>query len=408
MPGPLQGVKVVDFTRVLAGPHFTKILLDLGASVLKIEDPKGGDISRLGSPRTGKFSHYFAQQNAGKTCVSIDLNSEKGRKVITHLVKDADVLAENFRPGTLRPFGFDYESVKKINPRIVYVSISGYGQTGPLKNRAAFAPTVAAETGVADARFRHTGIDNTDIKNMGSDFSHPDVYTGIEGAVACLSALYSRERTGKGQHIDVAMAATMLAVHEKAHAELAGMDDSEEGEPFMLTAPHSRFISISSGEVVVIAASPVWTPVLKRYARMMRRWDLLSDSRYRTPELRRKNFKFLMDEVIAWAATFRSVPDLEAQIRESGLALGELKTMKEFAESDWGTHWGAIRKLEDGEGGTITVPGLPWKFSDTECEPGSRLALRGMDNHQVLKTLGYSEKEIKDLYSDGTLSDEIA
>ncbi len=405
MTGPLDGVKVVDFTRVLAGPHFTKILLDLGARVLKIEDPKRGDISRLGSPQTGKFSHYFAQQNAGKICVSIDLNSSKGQQIIARLVEDADVVAENFRPGTLRPFGFDYDSVKKINPGIIYVSISGYGQTGPLKNRAAFAPTVAAEAGIADARFRHVGIDKEDIKKMGSDFSHPDVYTGVEGAVACLSALYSREKTGRGQHIDVAMAATMLAVHEKAHAELAGMDDSQDGEPFMLTAPHSRFIGISSGEVIVIAASPVWTPVLKRYAQMMRRWDLLSDPRYLTPELRRKNFKFLMKEVVAWAATFRSVSDLEAQVRESGLALGELKTMKEFAESDWGQHWGAIRELDDGEGGIIKVPGLPWKFSDTECEPGSRLAMRGMDNRQVLKELGYSEKEIKEFYMDGTISE---
>ena len=406
MSGPLVGVKVIDFTRVLAGPHFTKILCDLGANVIKIEDPRGGDISRVGSPKTGKFSHYFAQQNSGKTCISIDLNNKKGREIIAELLRDADVLAENFRPGTLKPFGFDYESVKRINSSIIYVSISGYGQTGPLKNRAAFAPTVAAETGVAHARFKHTGISTNDFENMISDFSHPDVYTGIEGAVACLSALYSREVNGKGQHIDVAMAATMLAVHEKAHAELAGLDDSKQGEPFMLTAPQSRFIGIPSGQVVVIAANPIWTPALKRYARMMRRWDLVTDKRYKTPELRRENFKTLMQEIINWAATFRTISDLEAQIRESGLALGELKTMKTFAESEWGKHWGAVRDLDDGEGGKIKVPGLPWKFSETNCEPREKLALRGMDNRTVLRKLGYSEAEINNLYKEGAISED--
>ena len=406
MTGPLDGVKVIDFTRVLAGPHFTKILTDLGASVIKIEDPKGGDISRVGSPKTGKFSHYFAQQNSGKTCISIDLNKEKGRSIVRRLLNDADVIAENFRPGTLRPFGFDYETVRKINPRIVYISISGYGQTGPLKSRAAFAPTVAAETGVARARFKHTSISENDFENMISDFSHPDVYTGIEGAVACLSALYSREKTGVGQHVDVPMAATMLAVHEKAHAELAGLDDSEQGEPFMLTAPQSRFIEIPSGQVVVIAANPIWTPALKRYARMMRRWDLVSDSKFLTPELRRKNFKSLMSEITSWAATFRSVADLEAQVREAGLALGELKTMKQFAESEWGVHWGAIRELDDDEGGIIKVPGLPWKFSETRCTPGSKLATRGRDNRQVLESLGYSQKDIDHLYADGAVSED--
>ena len=161
--GPLKGVKVVDFTRVLAGPHMTKILCDLGATVIKIEDPKNGDISRLGSPKTGHHSHYFAQQNAGKYFISIDLNKDRGREVVRKLLREADVLVENFRPGTLKPFGLDYKTVKKINPSLVYVSISGYGQKGPLSHRAAFAPTIAAEVGLAHARFKHMGISLNDI-----------------------------------------------------------------------------------------------------------------------------------------------------------------------------------------------------------------------------------------------------
>ena len=138
MTGPLRGLKVLDFTRVLAGPHFTKMLCDMGAQVVKVEDPETGDISRFGFPVSGIFSHYYAQQNAGKKCLSLDLNTSAGREIIKKLCKDVDIVAENFRPGTLKPFGLDYLSVRKINKKIIYVSVSGYGQTGPLRGKPAF------------------------------------------------------------------------------------------------------------------------------------------------------------------------------------------------------------------------------------------------------------------------------
>ena len=168
MAGPLKGLKVLDFTRVLAGPHFTKMLCDMGAEVIKVEHPHAGDLSRIGFPVGGKFSHYFVQQNAGKKCLSLDLNKEKGREIITKLCKKVDIIAENFRPGTLKAFGFDYSSVKKINKKIIYVSVSGYGQSGPLRGRPAFAPTVHAECGTANANFKHLGIKPGDYENMQS------------------------------------------------------------------------------------------------------------------------------------------------------------------------------------------------------------------------------------------------
>ncbi len=406
MAGPLKGLKVLDFTRVLAGPHFTKMLCDMGAEVIKVEHPHAGDLSRIGFPVGGKFSHYFVQQNAGKKCLSLDLNKEKGREIITKLCKKVDIIAENFRPGTLKAFGFDYSSVKKINKKIIYVSVSGYGQSGPLRGRPAFAPTVHAECGTANANFKHLGIKSGDYENMQSDFSHADVYTGLEAMVACLAALHDVKKSGIGQHIDVSLAATMIAVNEKAHAELAGMDDNNS-EPFSLSAPISPYIKLASGEIAVIAASPILTPVFERYARMMRRLDLLKNSQYRTPKLRRKNIKYLMKEVISWASTFRSIEDLEAQVGEAGLAVGKLRTMKDFAESDWGKHWGIVREIKDGSGGTIKVPGLPWKFSRSECKPGSSLGTRGMDNKKVLSDLGYNQNEIKKLYKDKTLTEGI-
>lgn len=406
MTGPLKGLKVLDFTRVLAGPHFTKMLCDMGAKVIKVEDPETGDISRFGFPVSGNFSHYYAQQNAGKKCLSLDLNTSTGREIIKKLCKDVDIVAENFRPGILKSFGLDYPSLRQINKNIIYVSISGYGQTGPLRGKPAFAPSVHAECGTAYAKFKHLGIKDGDYNNMQSDFSHADVYTGLQATVACLAALHDRQNTGEGQHVDVSLAATMIAVNEKAHAELAGMDDSES-EPFSLSAPISPYIKLSSGEIVVIVCSPIWTPMFIRYARMMRRLDLLTVPKYKTPKLRRKNYKDLMKEIISWASTFRSIEDLEAQVEEAGLAVGKLRTMKDFAEGEWGKHWGAVRELKDGGGGIIKVPGLPWKFSKSICNPGTYLGSRGMDNRKILSELGYNKREIEKFYKDEAITEEI-
>ena len=404
MSGPLKGIKVVDFTRVLAGPHFTKILCDMGAEVIKIEHPESGDLSRLGPPFTKNFSHYYVQQNIGKKCISLDLNKKEGRVIIEKLVKKAHIVAENFRPGTLAAFNLDYDGVRKLNKKIVYVSISGYGQNGPLRGKAAFAPTVHAECGTAFAKFMHQNIELTDFESMQSDFSHADVYAGLEASISCLAALNNAQKTGIGQHIDISLAATMIAVNERAHAELSGNNDNND-EPFALSAPISPYFRLNTGEIVVIAASPILSFVFARYARMMRRLDLIDNPKYKTAKLRRKNYKSLMKEINDWVTTFRSAEDLEAQVGEAGLAIGKLKSMKEFAEGPWGNYWEIIRKVELDKDNIIKIPGLPWKFSLTKCKPKNHLAFRGMDNKKILSELGYSKEDINTLYSKNILSE---
>src|ERR1700677_331542 len=147
LKGPLEGVRVVDFTRVLAGPHCTKHLLDLGAEVIKIEPPQG-DMTRLAFPRQGEISGYYAQQNAGKRNLSIDLNVPEARHAVLQLCDTADIIVENFRPDLLAAFGLDYDSVAERNPAVFYASISGFGQGGPWRTRMAYAPAVQAEVGV--------------------------------------------------------------------------------------------------------------------------------------------------------------------------------------------------------------------------------------------------------------------
>lgn len=161
---PLDGVRVIDFTRVLAGPHCTKHLLDLGAEVIKIEPPHG-DISRLAFPRQDEISGYYAQQNAGKRNLSIDLNVPDARDAVLRLCDTADIIVENFRSGALASLGLDYQSVAARNPAVVYASISGYGQTGPWRTRMAYAPTVQAEVGFTQNTLRQFGVDGVDRRS---------------------------------------------------------------------------------------------------------------------------------------------------------------------------------------------------------------------------------------------------
>ncbi len=246
MTAPLHGLKVVDFTRVLAGPYCTKLLRDLGASVTKLEPPSG-DVGRIAVPYAGpdELSLYYIQMNAGKRTISIDLNFPEGRELLKEFCSDADIIVENFRPGTLDRFGFGYAQVREFNPKVIYASLTGYGQATTWKSRPAFAPTVQAETGLTDIVEEHFGDALTEPRNDAC--SHADLYTGLQGAVAILAALNHRNQTGEGQHVDVAMAATMLSVNERASAQLSDIDTN--GEPIALGAPDSHISGSPMGAI---------------------------------------------------------------------------------------------------------------------------------------------------------------
>ncbi|QBR01394.1 CaiB/BaiF CoA transferase family protein [Paraburkholderia pallida] len=379
MGAPLDGMKVIDFTRVLAGPLCTKTLRDLGAEVIKIEPP-GGDTGRGGVPHIGTMSVYYAQQNAGKRNLSLDLNWPEARAIVTDLCREADIIVENFRPGTLARFGLGYEQVREFNPGVVYVSMSGYGQTGPWRNRPAFAPTVQAETGLTDILREHYEFGPDDMKNDAC--SHADVYTGLHGAIAVLAALQQRHRTGEGQHVDVSMAATMLAVNERAGAQLSGVDTN--GEPPALSATESHIFRMPDGRHVTIAASPIYSPMFVRFCSMMRRTDLLLDPRFASAHLRRQNLDALLAEVRAWILTFTDLEELQAQVSEQGLAIGVVRTTNELAESEWAADWGAIVEVDDRNGGTMRMPGSPWRFSGATLPAPGIPAFQGEHNIELL------------------------
>jgi len=398
MNAPLSGIKVIDFTRVLAGPHCTKTLRDLGADVIKLEPP-AGDVGRAGVPHVGEMSLYYVQQNAGKRNISLDLNWPAAREIIAELCRSADVVVENFRPGTLARFGLSYEDISRTNEKVVYVSMSGYGQTGPWRNRPAFAPTVQAETGLTAINQQHYAEVQDELLN--DSCSHADVYTGLQGVIAVLAALHHRQSTGKGQHVDVSMAATMLSANERAGALMSGLDTN--GEPVALSAPESPIFDLPDGRKLTIASSPIFTPTFLNYCAMMRRVDLMSKPEYATAELRRKNLKSLLDEVRSWILTFTDLDELQAQVSEAGLAIGVVRSTAELAQSEWAAHWGAVVEVDDRSGGKLRMPGAPWRFGSSVLpEPGIPY-FQGESNEQVLEELGWSPAQTQALYAEGAL-----
>src|SRR5271156_1292071 len=395
---PLAGIRVVDFSRVLAGPHCAKTLLDLGADVVKVEPPSG-DLSRKAFPSKGDISGYYAQQNAGKRNLSIDLNVEGAREVMADLCDTADVIVENFRPGALAAFGLGYDTVSVTNPRVVYASISGYGQHGPWRSRMAYAPTIQAETGITANTMEHFG----QTGSMRSDaLSHADVYSGLHAAIAILAALASRERTGVGQYIDVAMAAVMMSVNERVHADLADEDLGDELP--ILGATDGPFFQGPNGETFASPMSLVGSMSFPFYLAAMRRPDLGRDSRFLTPELRLRNLAALHRIVQEWIWTFADMDSLDTQLDEAKIATGQVRTLREFADSDWVREWKAVRTVPDRSGGEIRIPGRPWHFADQVVTDEHHLPARqGEHNTCVLAELGLPPAEITALKDSGAL-----
>jgi len=398
MSGPLHGLRVVDFSRVLAGPLCARTLQDLGAEVIKIEPPSP-DVSRFAFPSTDGMSGYYAQQNAGKRNVSINLNQPGGCELVLKLCDTADIIVENFRAGTLGFFGLDYETLVKRNPRLIYASITGYGQGGPWRSRMAYAPTVQAEAGFTENSIRHYGGVLSEPRT--DSLSHADVYSGLQAVIAILSALNSRQKTGRGQYIDIAMAATLLAVNERAHVDLS--NDDIGAEPAILGATDCSFFTGPQGEFFTVATSIVGSRTFPSWLRAMRRVDLIDDPRFATAAARRLNYGALHQIIQSWIMTFPDMARLDAQFDEAKIAMGEIRSLQQLAASEWSDYWGAVQHVPDRNGGEYHLPGRPWRFSAEQLTPIGTPAFQGEHNIAVFRELGINDAELKRLTDAGVL-----
>lgn len=263
----LEGLTVVDLTRVVAGPSCTRTLADLGAQVIKVEPPDG-DLLRRGVPKVAGVAIGYAQQNAGKQHLSIDLSKAAGQSLVQRLAEKADVLVENYRPGVAGRLGLGYQQVSQSNPQIVYCSITGYGQDGPAASRRAYAPIIHAELGLVDLNARERGTEP-----LPEAVSHADFAVGAQAATAILAGVIHRMNTGEGQHIDVSMAETMLAVNEWTAVEANG-GFGDEISPFR--PGKALLLRFGDGSWVQIPGNP--TTWVFGVARALGREDVLGKS----------------------------------------------------------------------------------------------------------------------------------
>ena len=398
---PLEGVRVLDFTRVLSGPHATRMLCDLGADVIKVEQPTG-DLTRFSSPRVNSNATYFIQQNVGKRNISLDLTKPEAVEIIKQLIEKCDVLIENFRPGVMARLGLDEKTLRKKNPRLVYASITGYGNTGPWVNRRAFAPVINAEMGLTkrqgDARGGQYAND---------PFSHADVYTAIECASAILAALFQRERNGEGQYIDLSMAQTLLYVNEHAHDDL--WEEPVSPDAIRSFRPEDyAVLTTKDGITSVVSGHPAERGTFDFFVGAMQAPHLLNDERFKTVALRIKNFAELMQLIKDWALTVETVDELERRLDENKLAMGQMRTVREVAKTKWASERNAFVEVDDRGDGKVKLPNSPWMFSGSDTSTRGITKYRGEDNAEVLREfLGLSAEQIKDLSDREIISQRV-
>ncbi len=389
---PLDGIRVVDLSRVLSGPSCGKALADLGADVIKVEPPEG-DLTRTARPRVGGLPVYFAQQNCGKRCVSVDLRLEAGRALVAALAAASDVVLENFRPGVVDRLGLGYTAVQARNPKIVYCSITGYGQDGPMARRRAYAPVMHAELGLMEFAARRLATDP-----RAEAVSHADLYSGLQATIGILAALVQRDATGVGQHIDVAMAEVMLQATEWTAVELAGGTGDLLHIFGSFNAPVLR---LGDGTVVHVPGDPVSS--FPAWCDAMDRPDLAAAERFATREARHANRSEMMAVLQQFATTFDSFDEFEAVLGTAKLAVGEMRPVTDVNTAAWAKEREALVDVGH-DGAPLRLPRSPFRFSAASAGTAGRPAWQGEHNREILReVLQLSDAEVDRLEADAVL-----
>jgi crotonobetainyl-CoA:carnitine CoA-transferase CaiB-like acyl-CoA transferase len=354
------------------------MLADMGAEVIKIESAEG-ETMRTRPPLRSACSTTFGQLNVGKKSVVLDLKSPNGIEVVRRMVANADVLVENFRPGVMRRLKLDYASLGKLNPKLIYCSISGYGQTGPSAELPAYAPVIHAASGYEMAHLAYQpGRTRPDYCGI----YHADVLTGVYAFGAISAALYQRAASGAGQHIDVSMLESMLSL---TLSELQWSQFEVKATQRPMFGP----IETSDGYVMVAIASE---KTFQSLMQVIGRPEWVSDSRYAKYSDRRENWASLMDGVEAWSRALATENCLVA-LNDHGVPSSAYRTVAEALRDPQIVHRGALAEVRDG-GGTFKVLNLPFRMSGATVSAGKRMSTLGEHTLAFLKETGLSEDEI--------------
>jgi CoA:oxalate CoA-transferase len=376
--GSLHGLRVLDFSTTIAGPHCTRMLADTGAEVIKIEAAEG-ETMRIRPPVRNGCSSLFGQLNAGKKSVVLNLKSPEAVSVIQHLVREADILVENFRPGVMRRLKLDYASLQSLNPKLVYCSISGYGQTGPSAELPAYAPVIHAASGYDMAHLAYQpGRNRPDYCGI----YHADILTGVYAFGAISAALYQRHLTGKGQHIDVSMLESMLTLTPN-EVQNAQFDVPPPSRPMF--GP----VETADGYVMVAIASEKTFQGLVRAAG---RPEWIEDSRFARYADRRAHWIELMEGVESWSRTVTTEKCL-AELCEYGVPCSAYRTVAEAMRDPQVAHRGGLAEVADG-GGTFEVMNMPFRMSGARVAAGEHAPALGEHTATFLGESGLTEEQI--------------
>ncbi len=392
----LEGITVLDFTRVVAGPACTRTLSDYGAEVLKIEPPEG-DLMRRGVPKANGVALGYAQQNAGKHHLCINLALPAGQALARDLAATADVIVENYRPGVAARLGIGFDDIAAVNPGVVYCSITGYGQDGPAAHRRAYAPVIHAELGLL-----HQNAIERGTNPMPEAVSHVDFAVGAQAASAILAGLLHRERTGEGQRIDVSMAETMLATNEFSAVELNG-GFGEEISPFR--PGKAALLELGDGTWVQVPGNP--TTWIFGVARALGKEEALHARGWHEPRDTQGHDDAIRELMQSWASEYPNVEAFENALDSARIPLGTVRSVAEVRNAEWALHRQALVDL-DVNGTTRKVPRSPARFSSGETGPQRGAFPRGADNRRVLRErLGLSDAALDALEHNGVLQYEL-
>lgn len=380
----LEGIKVLDFSRVLAGPYCTMLLADMGAEVIKIEKPKTGDDTRQFGPFQNGESAYFMFLNRGKKSIEVDLKEEDDRNKLMELIKDVDVIVENFRPGVMKRLGLDYETLKCVNERLVYCSISGFGQYGPFKERPAYDLVAQAMGGIASI----TGYPDSPPTRTGASIG--DMSSALFAAYGIMVALFDRERTGKGQAVDVAMLDSIFAFleHNVMRYTSEGIVPERIGNRHPISAPFDVYESKDGYVVIAIANDSLFA----RLCQLMNKTELLDDERFKTDLRRGENERALKVIIEEWLSEYTAEEAVEL-INKAGIPSSTILNIAEISESEHIRMREMLVEIEHPVAGKVRIPGNPVKLSRTPVEIKDPSPSLGEHNYIIEKISKVGDSE---------------
>jgi len=399
----LQDIRIVDITRAMAGPYCTMILGDLGAEVIKVERPGSGDDSRgWGPPFVGDpygpypgESAYFISANRNKRSLTVNFKDPLGQEIIHKLAQVSDVFIENFRTGVLEKMGLGVDELTSRNPGLIYCSISGYGRTGPYKERPGYDAIIQAEGGMMSI----TGPKDGPPSRVGIPII--DITSGMFASSAILAALYERNQSGKGQHIDVSLLDTQAALLANVASNylIGGETPQRQGNAHPNIAPYEPFQAKDKGFVLGAANQRQW----EKLCDTIQQPDLKNDPRFLTNQDRVKNRTALI-EVLNEVFREKTAADWLDQIQAGGLPCGPINTVPEVFQHPQREERGLVQEVQHSSAGSIPLTGFPYKLSRTPAEIHHSPPRLGEHNQEILvEVLGYTRKEVEKFQEEGII-----